>query len=211
MKKSLRTAASAAVATIAAVTTGVVATAAMGHGSAAGPADQAGYGYTRIRKGVPDSAERFTVTSPDVRNGGAFPADAWADAFGCTGANRQIRLAWSGAPRATRSYAVTMFDRDAPTGAGFWHWLVWDVPASYDGLGPQLPAGAVAGTGDSGKVGYLGPCPPGGDILHHYEISVYALDVPSLHLPATTTPTVAAFTMSSHVIGQARITATARH
>lgn len=103
-----------------------------------------------------------------------------------------------------------MFDRDAPTGAGFWHWLVWDVPASHHGVGPQLPAGAITGTGDSGTVGYLGPCPPSGDITHHYEISVYALDVPTLQLPATTTPTVAAFTMSGHVIGQARITATAR-
>ncbi|WP_225850489.1 YbhB/YbcL family Raf kinase inhibitor-like protein [Streptomyces sp. HPF1205] len=172
---------------------------------------QPAYGHTRIRAGIPEGAARFAVTSPDVRDGGSFPATAWANAFGCTGGNQQVRLSWHGAPAGTRSYAVTMFDPDAPTGAGFWHWVSWDIPAADTGLDTTgVPAGAVAGTNDAGAKGYLGPCPPAGDIAHHYRITVYALDLPSLGLPADTPPTVTAFTMSGHVLGYARITATAR-
>jgi Raf kinase inhibitor-like YbhB/YbcL family protein len=197
------TRAAAALAAVAAVTTGV--TTASAH-----TAQDGGYGYTQVRNGNPDSAARFAVTSPDVREGGTFPADAYADSFGCSGANQQIRLSWHGAPKGTRSYAVTMFDPDAPTGAGFWHWLTWDIPATDATLGSSLPAGAVAGTDDAGQTGYLGPCPPSGDITHHYRITVYALDTPSLDLPAATPATVTTFTMSSHVIGYATLTAKAR-
>ncbi|MBO1414244.1 YbhB/YbcL family Raf kinase inhibitor-like protein [Streptomyces sp. FH025] len=169
-----------------------------------------GYGFVDVRAGVPDAAARFTVTSPDLRNGGRFPAGAWANAFGCSGGNRQVRLAWHGAPADTRSYAVTMFDPDAPTGAGFWHWTTWDIPATTTGLDTTPPPGTVTGTNDAGATGYLGPCPGAGDITHRYQITVYALDTPTLGLPATTPPTVTAFTMSSHVIGYARLTADAR-
>ncbi|WP_079062634.1 YbhB/YbcL family Raf kinase inhibitor-like protein [Peterkaempfera griseoplana] len=210
MKRHLK-AGTALLATAAVATTvGTSAASALGRSPASGPAQDGGYGYTRVRAGVPDSAARFTVTSPDVRDGGTFPAGAWADAFGCTGANRQVRLSWSGAPRDTRSYAVTMFDPDAPTGSGFWHWLVWDIPATTPSLGDTLPDGAVAGTDDAGRTGYLGPCPPAGDVPHRYEITVYALDVPSLQLAASTPAAVTAFTMSGHVVGRARLTATAR-
>lgn len=173
--------------------------------------DRPHYGHTRIRAGVPQSAARFTVTSPDVRDGGPFPTAAWANAFGCTGGNQRIRLSWHGAPAGTRSYAVTMFDPDAPTGAGFWHWVSWDIPSADTGLGTtSVPAGTVAGTNDAGARGYLGPCPPAGDITHRYQITVYALDLPSLGLPADTPATVTTFTMAGHVLGYARITATAR-
>lgn len=169
------------------------------------------YGHTQIRAGVPEDAARFALTSPDVRDAGSFPAAAWANAFGCTGGNQRIRLSWHGAPTGTRSYAVTMFDPDAPTGAGFWHWVSWDIPSADTSLAaPALPVGMVAGTNDAGARGYLGPCPPAGDITHRYRITVYALDVPSLGLPADTPATVTTFTMSSHILGYARITATAR-
>ncbi|MER5792152.1 YbhB/YbcL family Raf kinase inhibitor-like protein [Streptomyces sp. NPDC001980] len=206
MRTSFRTAA-ALTAVVAAVTTGVTTATADTH---TGRADDGGYGYTKVRKGVPDSAAHFKVTSPDVRNGGAFPADAYADSFGCSGANQQIRLSWHGAPKDTRSYAVTMFDPDAPTGSGFWHWLTWDIPATSTELGSALPTGAVAGTNDAGQTGYTGPCPPSGDITHHYRITVYALDTAGLQLPAATPAAVTRFTMSTHVIGTATITATAR-
>ncbi|CAM5324139.1 YbhB/YbcL family Raf kinase inhibitor-like protein [Streptomyces avidinii] len=192
------------------LTTGTAVTVPEAAEPTAPPIDPADYGYTKVRRGAPDSAERFTVTSPDVRDGAALPADTWADAFGCTGDNRQPRLSWSGAPQATRSYAITMFDPDAPTGAGFWHWLVWDIPVGDTGMDIRLPAGAVTGTNDSGNTGYLGPCPPVGDLTHHYEITVYALDVPALGLPASTPPTIVAFMMSRHIIGYARITGTVR-
>ncbi|MFD3582758.1 YbhB/YbcL family Raf kinase inhibitor-like protein [Streptomyces sp. NPDC058683] len=216
MRKTTR--AAAALAAVAAVTTGVTTANAdtgaahdRGHTAArSASAHDGGYGYSRVRKGVPDSAARFAVSSPDVRDGGTFPADAYADSFGCSSGNRQIRLAWHGAPQGTRSYAVTLYDPDAPTGAGFWHWLTWDIPTTDTALGGTLPTGAVAGTNDAGQTGYLGPCPPVGDIAHHYRITVYALDTPSLDLPATTPATVTTFTMSSHVIGYATLTASAR-
>jgi Raf kinase inhibitor-like YbhB/YbcL family protein len=186
-----------------------VTAAAVGAGSAAAHDSVRSYGYTAVRSAVPADAGHFSVTSPDVRDGGTFPAAFYADAFGCTAANRQVRLAWSGAPRGTQSYAVTMFDPDAPSGAGFWHWLTWDIPAGTRTLGGTPPPGAVAGTDDAGATGYLGPCPPAGDIPHRYVITVYALDVPSLDLPAATPATVTTFTMSSHITATARLTATA--
>ncbi|WIM93374.1 YbhB/YbcL family Raf kinase inhibitor-like protein [Actinoplanes oblitus] len=166
------------------------------------------FGYHRVRDGIPAGAGRFRVTSPDLRT--RFPAGDLANVFGCGGSNAQPRLAWSGAPAGTRSFAVTMYDPDAPTGSGFWHWLEWDVPATSRGLDTTVPAGAVAGTGDAGITGYLGPCPPVGDIAHRYEITVYALDVPTLNLPAATPPVVTAFTMREHILAFGRMTVTAK-
>ncbi|AEV85481.1 hypothetical protein ACWT_4459 [Actinoplanes sp. SE50] len=166
------------------------------------------YGYHQVRDAVPHRAGHFPVASPDVH--GSFPPAYLADAFGCAGDNVQPRLTWSAAPAATRSFAVTMYDPDAPTGSGFWHWLAWDLPATTDTAGSTLPSAAVTGTNDAGRTGYLGPCPPTGDIPHHYRLTVYALDVPTLSLPATTPPAVAMFTMSSHILASGAITVTAR-
>ncbi|WP_441248104.1 YbhB/YbcL family Raf kinase inhibitor-like protein [Kitasatospora sp. McL0602] len=208
-----RTAAALTVAlTAAAATLGLALTGTGAVADALHPAKSStgGYGYQAVRQGVPTAAARFTVSSPDVREGGAVPPGSWADNFGCSGGNGQLRLAWHGAPANTRSYAVTMYDPDAPTGAGFWHWLTWDVPSTATALGATPPAGSVVGTNDAGRAGYLGPCPPVGDITHRYQITVYALDVPSLGLPAATPPSVTTFTMSGHILGYARMTATAR-
>ena len=169
-----------------------------------------GYGFTAVRNGIPDSAAHFSVTSPEVHNGGSFPASEFADAFGCNGGNEQVTLDWSGAPSAAKSYAVTMFDPDAPTGSGFWHWLVWDIPAKSTELTSTLPSGAVAGTDSAGVTGYLGPCPPVGDITHHYKITVYALDVASLGLPSSTPAEVTTFSMRGHIIGYAQMTVNAK-
>jgi len=167
------------------------------------------YGRIKVRSGIPAAAYVFTLTSPDLSETHKIPANAWANGFGCTGGNKQIRLKWSGAPRTARSYAVSMQDVDTTTGSGFWHWMTWDIPASQHSLGRTLPSGAVAGTNDAGAPGYLGPCPPAGDITHHYKITVYALDTANLKLNAATTPAVAAVTMSNHIVGYGRITATA--
>ncbi|WP_217451561.1 YbhB/YbcL family Raf kinase inhibitor-like protein [Candidatus Frankia nodulisporulans] len=188
-----------AVALAALCVAGMVTTATAG----SGPARTDGYGYSAVRRNIPAKAVRFQVSSPDVRDGGALPATHWANGFGCDNPNQPVRLGWTGAPAGTRGYAVTLFDPDAPTGSGFWHWLVWDIPASATRLGATPPPGAVSGTGDAGVAGYFGPCPPVGDIAHHYQFTVYALDVPSLALAPTTPPAV-----SSHVLGYARLTAT---
>jgi Raf kinase inhibitor-like YbhB/YbcL family protein len=166
------------------------------------------FGYQQVRSGIPRGAGRFTVRSPDL--GDRFPAGDLANAFGCAGTNKQPSLTWSNVPAGTRSLAVTMFDVDAPTGSGFWHWVAWDLPATSHSLGTTLPAAAVSGTNDAGQLGYAGPCPVAGDIAHRYQITVYALDVPSLELPAGTPPAVTTFTMSSHILAYGRMTATAK-
>ncbi|GAB2527079.1 hypothetical protein GCM10027167_33450 [Nocardia heshunensis] len=159
----------------------------------------------QVRPVVPATAASFTVTADAT---GAFPADFYAGAFGCTAANHAPHLSWSGAPEAAKSFAVTMFDPDAPTGAGFWHWMNWDIPATAKDF--TAGAAGVAGANDAGAPGYLGPCPPAGDKAHTYRISVLALDTPSLGLPASTTPTVASFSMGSHIIGVAHLSLTAQ-
>jgi Raf kinase inhibitor-like YbhB/YbcL family protein len=178
--------------------------------AAARQQNDGGYGFTTVRSGIPDSAARFSLTSPEVHNGGSFSASEFANAFGCSGGNEQFTLDWTGAPSDAKSYAVTMFDPDAPTGSGFWHWLVWDIPAKSTELTSTLPSGAIAGTDSAGVTGYLGPCPPVGDITHHYKITVYALDVASLGLPSSTPAEVTTFTMSGHIIGYAQMTVNAK-
>jgi Raf kinase inhibitor-like YbhB/YbcL family protein len=178
----------------------IPATAASAASAQAGPS----FGYHRVREGVPRHVPHIRVTSPDMAHG-RFPAASYANAFGCTGGNVAPRLRWSGAPAATRSFAVTMFDPDAPTGSGFWHWSVRNLPASSR----SVPAGAAAGVNDAGTTSYMGPCPPAGDGPHHYEITVLALDVPDAGVPAAASPAMASFAMGPHVIATARITATA--
>ena len=171
------------------------------------------FGFTSVRSGIPEGASHFELTSPDLRNGQRFPQSEVANIFGCNGGNQAPRLQWRGAPTATQSFAVTMFDPDAPTGSGFWHWLVWDIPANARSLGSTLPTGAVSGTNDAGLTGFLGPCPPVGDRVHRYRLSVFALDVPSLGLPSTaglstTRGAVLAFSMRLHILAFGRLTAT---
>lgn len=168
------------------------------------------FGYRQVRSGIPSTTPRFRLTSPELANGRPVPQADWGNAFGCTGGDQAPDLYWTGAPAGTRSYAITLFDPDAPTGSGFWHWMAWDLPASAGSFTGTLPSGAVAGVDDAGVTGYLGPCPPAGDRTHHYLMTVLALNVPTLDLPATTSPAFTSFAMSAHVIGYARITATAR-
>ncbi|GAA1227517.1 hypothetical protein GCM10009665_17510 [Kitasatospora nipponensis] len=205
MQRTTRTLISAAATTAAAVLALGTATAAH---SATHP-DR--FGHTRVRASIPQHTPRFTVTSPELAHG-TFPAADYASSFGCTGANHAPSLHWSGAPASTRSYAISMFDQDAPTGSGFWHWMTWDLPGTTTTLVGPAPAGMVTGTTDAGTAGYLGPCPPVGDVAHHYVIRVVALDVPTLGLAADSTPALASFSlaMSGHIVGTAELTAAAR-
>ena len=166
------------------------------------------FGFTAVRSGIPEGASRFDLTSPDLQNNRPFPQSEVANIFGCHGGNQAPRLRWSGPPAATRSFAVTMFDPDAPTGSGFWHWLTWDIPSDARSLDGAPPAPAVSGTNDAGLTGYLGPCPPPGDRTHRYELSVFALDVTSLRLSADTRGAVLAFTMRLHIVAFGRLVAT---
>jgi Raf kinase inhibitor-like YbhB/YbcL family protein len=166
------------------------------------------FGHHKIRDGLPSGIRHFSLTSTDIRQGRPIPQQFW----GCSDPGVSPELAWSGAPEGTRSYAVMVFDPDAPTGSGFWHWIAWDIPAGTTSLptGATLPSGAVNGINDGGGVGYTGPCPPAGDITHHYQFTVVALDVPSLQQPADTHAAAVGFVIGGHAIGSASLTATAR-
>ncbi len=111
--------------------------------------------------------------APRVSSAQVFRGD------GCDGGNLSPALDWSAPPAGTKSLAVTMFDRDARGGKGWWHWIVFDLPAGLRALpanaGPRLPKGAVEGRNDFGLIGYGGPCPPPGDPAHHYVLTVWAL------------------------------------
>ena len=158
----------------------------------------------------------FTVTSTTVADGAAWPAGQHASALP-GGKDISPQLSWSGAPDGTRSYAVTVYDPDAPTGSGFWHWAVADIPATVtelpegagDDTGSLLPEGAHQLPNDARMARYLGAAPPAGHGLHRYFVVVHALDVESIGVPADATPAVLGFTMAGHTLGRAVLTATA--
>lgn len=160
------------------------------------------------------AASRFTVRVPGATEGGRFaPAQIYAG-FGCTGGNRSPALVWSNPPAATKSFAVTIFDPDAPTGSGWWHWTVFNLPASLralpqgagDAKHPHLPAGAIQGRSDFGAAGYGGPCPPAGDRAHHYIITVWALDVDRVPLDAHASGAMVGFMLNQHARAKALFT-----
>ncbi len=136
--------------------------------------------------------QTFSVAVTDAKSG-RFMSAQYAASHGCSGENISPAIAWQGAPANTKSFAVTIFDPDAP-GNGFWHWLASGIPATTKGLeagvshSPALTAlGVSEGINDFGASGYGGPCPPEGQD-HRYVVTVYALGVETLSLPATATP-----------------------
>lgn len=153
----------------------------------------------------------FKLTSENPREG-RFTQAQFANGFGCTGQNVSPQIAWRGAPQGTKSFVVTMYDPDAPTGSGWWHWVVANIPASVTELkegagstGGTLPEGAVAVRGDSGTPGYTGLCPPAGQ-THRYVITVHALKVDKLDLPQQVTPAMLGFMTLGASLGKATLT-----
>lgn len=153
----------------------------------------------------------FSIESAELA-GGAFDPAQVSDNFGCHGQNISPSIRWRGAPEGTQSYLLTMFDADAPTGSGFWHWVVADIPASAHDIAPgsgndiaRLPAGAVPMKNDTGHAGYLGPCPPQGE-THRYVIALTALKVATLPVERDATPAVVGFTAHYQTIAKATMT-----
>ncbi len=161
--------------------------------------------------GFPGAATALTLTSPDIKPGGKIADEQAFNGWDCTGGNVSPALAWSGAPKGTKSFAISVYDPDAPTGSGFWHWWVANLPLDTIGLpkgaggGAGLPAGAVQAHNDFSAVGYGGPCPPKG-ALHHYQITVYALDTDKLDLDASASPAVFGFNVHAHTLAKATLT-----
>lgn len=154
-------------------------------------------------------AQNFTLKSKEL--GGQATARQFANGMGCNGANVSPQLYWENAPAGTQRFAVTMYDKDAPTGSGFWHWVVFNIPASTT----ELPAGAgdvrkalappgcVQSVTDFGQPGYGGPCPPPG-APHQYLITVYALSKP-LELGTTASPALVGFHLGQAALAQASL------
>lgn len=163
-----------------------------------------------VALGTAQAAE-FRLQAEAAQPGQLAPAQ-FADAFGCSGGNLSPALRWSGAPAGTRSFVVTMYDPDAPTGSGWWHWVVANLPADVDHLdsgagsvGGKLPAGALAIAGDTGSPAYFGSCPPPGEV-HRYVLTVQALKVERLALPPDARPALVGFLSRAHSLGSASVT-----
>lgn len=155
------------------------------------------------------NAEDFNIQSPDIANGGTFAAAQFWNNFGCTGENVRPSFTWSGAPEGTKSFAITLYDKDAPTGSGFWHWVVYNIPGSATGIdGKSLPAGAIANNTDVGTPDYAGPCPPEGT-KHNYVYTLHALKTEKIEIPAGATAPLAGFFIYNNTIATTTLSAAA--
>jgi Raf kinase inhibitor-like YbhB/YbcL family protein len=154
----------------------------------------------------------FVLSSPDARLATKVPDEYTGNVFGCTGGNMSPALQWSGAPAGTKSFVVTVFDPDVPeTGSGWWHWVVYDLPASVNslpkGAGAEhssvLPAGTQQGRTDLGNDAYHGPCPDKGQPPHLYKFTIYALSVEKLDVPPEASGAMVTSTAKESVLGKA--------
>ncbi|BAD57758.1 YbhB/YbcL family Raf kinase inhibitor-like protein [Nocardia farcinica] len=157
----------------------------------------------------------FTVTSQDVTDGQPFASEQVSGVMGAGGKDISPQLSWSGFPPETKSFAVTVFDPDAPTASGFWHWAVCDIPADVTSIpsgaadnDAGLPTGSLTLRNDAGSYGYVGAAPPPGHGPHRYFIVVHAVDTERLGLDKNTTPAVLGFNLFSHTLARGTIVAT---
>lgn len=160
-------------------------------------------------------AAGFALHSPDIADNQMMSAEQEYNGFGCTGKNISPRLNWTNAPANTKSFAVTLFDPDAPTGSGWWHWQIVNIPAGVNGLKKDAgnpakniaPAGSLQIQNDFGARGFGGPCPPPGSRAHHYEFTVYALSVDHLNVKADSSNALVGYMIKANALASAKITA----
>lgn len=165
---------------------------------------------------VPSVAAEFRVSSPVVKDKGIIANEQVFNSFGCSGGNVSPALVWENAPKDTKSFAVTVYDPDAPTGSGWWHWVIFNIPASVTKLpanAGKLDAGvapveSIQSRTDFGAPGYGGPCPPQGDKPHRYIFTVHALKVDQLPLKADASGAMVGFYLGQNSLGKASFTAT---
>lgn len=156
-------------------------------------------------------AQTFTLKSLDL--GGQAAKRQMANTMGCSGANISPQLYWENAPRNAQSFAITIYDENAPTGSGWWHWLIFDIPSAISELksgagnvGEKLaPQNAIQSKTDFGVPGYGGPCPPSGSGFHKYTVTVYALKVEKLGLDAEANPALVGFYLEQNAIEKASL------
>ena len=156
-------------------------------------------------------AAGFKLHSPTIKPNSTLTSNQVLNGFGCSGKNISPELKWSGAPEGTKSFAITVYDPDAPTGSGWWHWVVYNIPATVteltegagDSAGTKLPQGAMQGRTDFGGPGFGGACPPKGDKPHPYIFTVYALKVEKIDVPADASAAMVGYMIKSNQIGSA--------
>jgi Raf kinase inhibitor-like YbhB/YbcL family protein len=158
----------------------------------------------------------FTLVSPDFATGEPLPTSARSGIMGAGGEDRSPELHWEGAPEGTKSYAVTLYDPDAPTGSGFWHWAVYNIPASITSLegnagDPEsglLPSEARTLPMEARMARFIGAAPPPGHGQHRYFFTVTALDVETVDLDDGSTPALLGFNFLGHILGRAQLMGT---
>ncbi len=157
----------------------------------------------------------FSLSSSEIKPGQTLVSAQVFKGFGCEGGNQSPALSWTAEPEGTRSYAVTMYDPDAPTGSGWWHWVVYNIPANVtqldagagDASGAKLPAGALQGRTDFGAQGFGGACPPVGDKAHRYIFTVYALKADKLEVPADASAALIGYMIHANTLAKATLKA----
>jgi Raf kinase inhibitor-like YbhB/YbcL family protein len=165
--------------------------------------------------GVSHAAD-FRLISPTIKDQGTIGNEHVYNGFGCSGRNVSPELRWDQAPKEAKSFAVTVYDPDAPTGSGWWHWVVFNIPPSVTSLpagagkpdGGIAPRSSIQSMTDFGQAGYGGPCPPKGDKPHRYIFTVYALKVDQLPLKKEASGAMAGFYLIQNALGKASFTAT---
>lgn len=153
----------------------------------------------------------FTLSSNDL--GGQATKTQEFNGFGCEGDNKSPHLSWANAPEGTKSFAVTMYDPDAPTGSGWWHWVVFDIPTNVNELVTNAgnialnlaPKDAIQSLTNYGAKGFGGPCPPAGHGFHKYEITVYALKTDKLGLDENTNPAIVGYYLWNNTLKKSTI------
>ena len=157
------------------------------------------------------------LISHDLQDGGKLPNRHVFNGMGYDGDNISPHLMWDDVPAGTKSFVVTCYDPDAPTGSGWWHWTVVNIAQQVTGLAAgagdknnaKLPAGAIQGRNDFGYAGFGGACPPAGDKPHRYRFTVWALDVPTLPVDAGTSGALVGYLLHSHALASVQLTAMA--
>lgn len=161
---------------------------------------------------LPATAQEFTLSSTDIAEGQVLASAQVFQGFGCEGENVSPQLSWSDAPEGTKSFAISVYDPDAPTGSGWWHWHVVNIPADVmmlpagAGGNEGMPEGAMQLRNDYGATGFGGACPPPGEV-HRYQFTVYALGTERLELPEGASNALAGFMTRANALASASITA----
>jgi Raf kinase inhibitor-like YbhB/YbcL family protein len=160
-------------------------------------------------------AGNFTLFSPTIEPGSVLTEEQVFNGFGCSGKNQSPALTWTAGPKETKSYAITVYDPDAPTGSGWWHWVVYNIPANVTEMatgageptGKLLPPGAVQGRTDYGTHAFGGACPPQGDKPHRYIFTVHAIKIDKIDVPFDSSAALIGFMINANSLGKASFTA----